>query len=315
MPPLKPGKIVNTKGKVVNAPVEKSQSANVREDRKPAPKATTKPKSDTVQAARVESASKKSADANAKAYKKSIPSLTSSFKGVGVTPYLNKDGNVPTINPGTNVSKSSGPSGGGGGGTSFDETVIETNPSMDPVPTPTTTTTQEPVVVKTPTRNVTDISSLVPQYDAEYIKKLLFENLSAIELSIVERHDTIEGINQKYSIISNLSEIRKKYDIARQLTVMDKFKPLTRIFTINIEDKIPQEDYIILEDLTATYQYLDENNEIVTREKGYYYIDTNGDLVIELIGLERNQEVEVQIDTNGTIYRVESWLQQMARIS
>jgi hypothetical protein len=176
---------------------------------------------------------------------------------------------------------------------------------MNPTPTPTTTTSPEPVVVKTPTRNVTDISSLVPQYDAEYIQKILFENLSAIELSIVERHDTIEGINQRYSIISNLSEIRKKYDIAGQLTVMDKFKPLTRIFTINIQDKIPQEDYIALEDLTATYQYLDENNEIVSREKGYYYIDTNGDLVIELIGLERNQEVEVQIDTNGTIYKID----------
>jgi hypothetical protein len=181
----------------------------------------------------------------------------------------------------------------------------ESNPIMDPTPD---IPRQEPVtdtVVKTPTRNVTDISSLVPQYDAEYIKKILFENLSAIELSIVERHDTIEGINQRYSIISNLSEIRKKYDIAGQLTVMDKFKPLTRIFTINIQDKIPQEDYIALEDLTATYQYLDENNEIVSREKGYYYIDTNGDLVIELIGLERNQEVEVQIDTNGTIYKID----------
>jgi len=214
--------------------------------------------------------------------------------------------------------KKSGTGGGAGGGTGSkdeeDDTTGGSNPKMDPTPTPTTTTTTQPVVVKTPTRNVTDISSLVPQYDAEYIQKLLFENLSAIELSIVERHDTIEGINQKYSIISNLSEIRKKYDIAGQLTVMDKFKPLTRIFTINIEDKIPQEDYIVLEDLTATYQYLDENNQIITREKGYYYIDTNGDLVIELIGLERNQEVEVLVDTNGTIYKVESWLQQMVRI-
>jgi hypothetical protein len=31
--------------------------------------------------------------------------------------------------------------------------------------------------------------------------------------------------------------------------------------------------------------------------------------------LEKNQQVEVQIDTNGTIYKVESWLQQMAKIS
>jgi hypothetical protein len=35
MPPLKPGKIVNTKGQVVSAPVKKTESANVREDRTP----------------------------------------------------------------------------------------------------------------------------------------------------------------------------------------------------------------------------------------------------------------------------------------
>jgi hypothetical protein len=37
-------------------------------------------------------------------------------------------------------------------------------------------------------------------------------------------------------------------------------------------------------------------------------------LVIELINLERSQEVEIYIDTNGTIYKVESWLQQMVKI-
>jgi hypothetical protein len=163
-----------------------------------------------------------------------------------------------------------------------------------------------PDPVRTPTRNVTEISSLVPQYNVEHIQKILFENLSAVELSRIERHDTIQGINQRYSIISNLSEITKKYEIIKQLTIMEKFKPLTSIYTINIQDKIPQEDYIKLESLDSTYQYLDENNKIVTREKGYYYIDTNGDFVIELINLERNQQVEVLIDTNGTIYKVES---------
>ena len=196
-------------------------------------------------------------------------------------------------------------------------TEVNSSSPMPPNPSPTSTGSASSVV-RTPTRNVTEISSLVPQFDAEQIQKLLFENLSAIELSRVERHDTIEGINQKYSIISNLSEIRKKYEIIKQLTIMDKFKPLTSIYTINIQDKIPQEDYIELENLNSTYQYLDENNEVVTREKGYYYIDTNGDLVIELINLEKNQQVEIQIDTNGTIYKiekVESWLQQMAKIS
>jgi hypothetical protein len=209
----------------------------------------------------------------------------------------------------TPLSSSAGPSGSGsssGSSSSDFNDDVNTTPPMNETPAPTTPPTPKAAEPKTPTRDVTNISSLVPQFNAEHITKILFENLSAVELSIVERHDTIEGINQRYSIISNLSDIRKKYDIAKQLTVMDKFKPLTRIFTINIEDKIPQEDYIVLEDLTATYQYLDENNQIVTREKGYYYIDTNGDLVIELINMERNQQVEVEIDTNGTIYKVES---------
>ena len=87
---------------------------------------------------------------------------------------------------------------------------------------------------------------------------------------------------------------------------MQKFKPLTNIYTIDIQSKIPQEDYIAVQNLDLTYSYLDENNQIVNREKGYYYIDSNGDLIIELINIENNQQVEVLIDTNGTIYKVES---------
>jgi len=192
-------------------------------------------------------------------------------------------------------------------------TTVNSSSGMpaNPLPSSSTTSTDP---VKTPTRDVTNIASLVPEYNVEHIQKILFENLSAIELSMVERHDTIEGINQKYSIISNLSEIRKKYETLSQLTSLDKLKPLTSIYTINIEDKIPQEDYLILEDLKSNYLYIDENNDTIVREKGYFYIDTNGDLVIELINLEINQEVEVLIDTNGTIYKVESWLQQMEKI-
>ncbi len=222
---------------------------------------------------------------------------------------------TPTVTPQvqTPVNRSAGPSDNGGSGI-VEEVFQDSNPVMDPAPEPVATILPAPIV-RIPTRNVTDISSLVPQFDAEQIQKILFENISAIELSKIERHDTIEGIDQRYSIISNLSEIRKKYDMVKQLTIMDKFKPLTSIFTINIEDKIPQEDYLALENLNAIYQYLDENNQLINRQKGYYYIDTNGDLVIELINLERNQQVEIQIDTNGTIYKVESWLQQMVKIS
>lgn len=271
-----------------------------------------KPQSESVQEAREQAAGiKASQKINEDAYKKSLPSLTSNFKGVGATPYLDKNGKVENVS--TQINRGSGSSGSG---SSDNNDYTDTNSQMNPNPEPISEViSEESSPVRIAKRNVTDVSSLVPQFDAEQIQKLLFENISAIELSIVERHDTIEGINQRYSIISNLSEVRKKYDAGKQLSAMDKVKPLTSIYALNIQDKIPQEDYIKLEKLDSTYQYLDENNQIITRQKGYYYIDTNGDLVIELINLERNQQVEILIDTNGTIYKVESWLQQMAKIS
>ena len=264
------------------------------------------PRSDGVQAAQDAAvAAKKLAEEAAK-----LAAAGSNFKGVGVVPYLDKNGNVTPIKTGSGNNSTPPPPPG-----PVDPGPGLQLPPMDPTPEPISEViSEESSPVRIAKRNVFDISSLVPQFNAEQIQKLLFENISAIELSIIERHDTIEGINQRYSIISNLSEIRKKYDISKQLSIMDKFKPLTSIYTINIEDKIPQEDYLALENLNSTYQYLDENNQVINREKGYYYIDTNGDLVIELINLERNQQVEVYIDTNGTIYKVESWLQQMVKI-
>jgi hypothetical protein len=183
----------------------------------------------------------------------------------------------------------------------------EGTPIMEPVPDPVAEViTEESTPVRIAKRNVTDISSLVPQFNAEHITRILFENLSAIELSKIERTDTIEGINQKYSIISNLSEIRKKYDATKQLTSMEKSSPLTSIFSIDIQTKIPQQDYLKLQNLDSVYQYLDPDNKLVNREKGHVYIDSNGDLIIELINIQSDQQVEIEIDTNGTIYKVES---------
>ena len=298
MPPLKPGKIVSQTGKVVSAAPKVQPKSNKGESAQAASiiaKSVAKANSPNVKEGRIEDSKKQQA---AKIFKNSLPSLNSNFKGVGVAPYLDKDGKVKDF--GTPINHSSGPSGSG---SSENNNYTDTNSQMEPTPEPMASIAPSPVRIAA--RNVFDISSLVPQFDAEQIQKLLFENISAIELSIAERHDTIEGINQRYSIISNLSEVRKKYDISKQLSIMDKFKPLTSIYTINVEDKIPQEDYIRLQKLDSTYQYLDENNKIVTRQKGYFYIDTNGDLVIELINLERNQQVEVLIDTNGTIYNIE----------
>lgn len=159
-------------------------------------------------------------------------------------------------------------------------------------------------VVKNPARDVTDISSLVPQESAETITRLLFEQFSAIELAQILTSNTVDGIDQQYSIISNLSDIRRRYNSTKQLTVMDKLSPMDGVFAIDINSKIPGDEYIERNNLNQTYQYIDENGDLKTVEKGYIYIDTNGDLIIEFDNMLDDEFIQVQIDQNGTIYKV-----------
>jgi len=78
MPPLKPGKIVNTKGQVVSAPVKKTESANVREDRVPPP-----PKPKVTQGAQTPATRAAATAANKLAKDYLEAQKTPGYKGVG----------------------------------------------------------------------------------------------------------------------------------------------------------------------------------------------------------------------------------------
>lgn len=159
-------------------------------------------------------------------------------------------------------------------------------------------------VVKNPARDLTDIRSLVPNADESTITRLLFEQFSAVEIAQLLTPRTVDGIDQKYSVISNLSDIRRRYNSTKQLTVMDKLAPISGVFAIDIVSKIPGQKYIESNNLNTTYEYLDENDQIVYYEKGFIYIDSNGDLVIEFENMRDDEIIQVQIDSNGTIYEV-----------
>lgn len=150
-------------------------------------------------------------------------------------------------------------------------------------------------IVKIPERDVVNYQD--ENIPAEVLTNLLFENLGANELVKFERHDTIEGTNTTYDIISNLSKIRKEYDPS---SLISRQKPDTSffdIYTIKLESKIPDQ------------KYLAENPKILAggqiNTTDYVYIRDNGDLVIELININPDEIIEVEIDSSGTIYEVE----------
>lgn len=160
-------------------------------------------------------------------------------------------------------------------------------------------------VVKNPTRDVLNISSLNPSKNAARLQRILWETMSATELSTVLRHDTVDGIRQRYQIISNLSELRKRYDATKQLSILDKSSLPYSEFSIDLPSKIPDSSYISNNGLDSTYQYVDVDGvSVVEVEKGYVYVASNGDIVIELNNLLPSEIAQVQIDSDGTMYEV-----------
>lgn len=142
-----------------------------------------------------------------------------------------------------------------------------------------------PAPVKMPSRDV--VSLVDPGIDSATIQNLLFENIGATELVKFTRHDTVDGINPYYDIISNLSDIKRRYDPASLISLQKPESSFFDIFTIKLDQKIPNQEY------------LDENNL-----SDYVYIDEGGNLVIELTNLASDEIIEVEIDSNGTIYDI-----------
>ena len=197
---------------------------------------------------------------------KPITTLSGASKFLG-TLQSRLDYNARTLNK-----EKEGDQGGGGGS----EPIFE----LPPPP---------PQMVRVPERDVVSLAQ--ETISAETIVNLLFENVGANELTKFVRHDTVEGINPYYDVISNLSDIKRKFDPSNLISLQKTTSSLFDIFPIKLQDKIPSDAYLLENNLT-----------------NFVYIDTNGDLVIEVVNLKDSEIVEIEIDTSGTIFEVdESW--------
>lgn len=173
----------------------------------------------------------------------------------------------------TNTGPSEGISTGRGGGGNLTATPIT------PVSAITYTPPAPPVKTATPDIVLFN-DETVP---IEVMEDLLFENIGGQELINIARSDTINGQPISYQPIKNISAIQQQYNPNNIVSLQQTSNRFFAGFSIKLEDRIP--------------------NEGNGSNGSNIYIDTdNGNLTIELVKLEADEQVEIQIVTNGTIY-------------
>ena len=135
---------------------------------------------------------------------------------------------------------------------------------------------------KIPTRDVILFND--DAVSIEGITNLLFEQVGGVELISMVRRDTVDCQNPYYTIISNLSNVKKEFDPSQIISRQRPNQSYFDIFSIDLNSKIPKE------------LYLERNNL-----DNFYYIDSNGDFIIELDNKLSDEIVELEIAQGGTI--------------
>jgi hypothetical protein len=116
----------------------------------------------------------------------------------------------------------------------------------------------------------------------ELMFDLIFEDIGGQELINIARNDTINGQNIIYQPIKNLSQIQRQYNPNNILSLQDTMDKYFQNFPIIFEDKIPE----VGNGPNGSFIYIDPNN---------------GDLVLEVINFQEDEQLQVDIVTSGTI--------------
>lgn len=154
--------------------------------------------------------------------------------------------------------------------------MVDANPNV-PVITPSTSSTG----VKIPTKDIilyNDESTPI-----EVMTDLIFENIGGQEIINIARNDIINGQTVIYQPIKNLTSINFQYNPQNILALQNTSEEYFKKFPIKLENNIPN---------VGT----GPNGEVV-------YIDSEtGNLIINVINLETDEQVEVEILNAGTIF-------------
>ena len=181
----------------------------------------------------------------------------------------------------------------GSGPTSVPDTSVPTEPTTifsgsnltatPPAPEPEPVIVQAaPVKTATPDIVLFDDSAL----PIEVMTDLIFENIGGQELISITRSDIVNGQKISYQPIKNLSSIQQQYNPNNILGLQQTSDRFFAGFSIKLEDKIP-------------------NIGNGPNEENVYFDAITGDLIIEFVNLNNDEQIETQITVNGTIYEAD----------
>lgn len=129
------------------------------------------------------------------------------------------------------------------------------------------------------------------QVPVELMTDLIFENIGGQELINIARNDVVNGQNVIYQPIKNLTSLNFQYNPQNILALQDTDVNYFKKFPINFNSKVP----VCGTGSDCQIVYLDPET---------------GDLIINVVNLGRDEQVEVEILSDGlilndTIYEVE----------
>jgi hypothetical protein len=199
-----------------------------------------------------------------------LNAATDKYANSWLTKIDNQSGSGPTSPPDTSGPRESS-------GFSYGGNLTATPPAPASAPELTIATT--PVKTATPDIVLFDDNAL----PIEVMSDLIFENIGGQELISITRSDIVNGQKISYQPIKNLSSIQQQYNPNNILGLQQTSDKFFAGFSIKLENKIPE-----------VGNGLDGEN--------VYFDETTGDLVVEFINLNNDEQIEIQITVNGTIY-------------
>ena len=146
-----------------------------------------------------------------------------------------------------------------------------------------TSSTSKPAI-KAATPELINFSDVkIDEATAQAMIDLVFEDIGGQEMISIVRNDLVNGQNQNRQTIKNLSRINLDYNPNNILSLQDTSASYFANFPINFEEKVPDKGF-------------GPNGEIV------YLEESTGNIIISVIKLKPDEQIEVQILNNGSIF-------------